>query len=91
MCGADLCRAPWLLMRLNNSCSLVLWAKVKHCSTEHVGYSDKEGVCNSSSGNCCELVHLCEQHLHACDSLEEGKRVIKYRFQLEDQRTTASI
>lgn len=83
MRGADLCRAPWLLTSLNNSCSLFLWAKVKCCSIKHVGYSAMEGVCNSSSCNCCRHVHLCEQHLHARDSLEAGGRVIKYRLQLK--------
>lgn len=82
--GADLCRAPWLLRILNNSCSLFFfWAKVKCSSIKHVGFSAVEQGCNSSSCNSCRLVYLYEQHLDACDTPEERKRVIKYRLGLK--------
>lgn len=51
-----------------------------------MGYSAMEGVCNSSSCSCGGHVHLCEQHLHAYDSLGEGRGVTNYRLQLKSPK-----
>lgn len=91
MHGADLCQAPWLLMSLNNSCSLFLWAKVKCCSIKHVGYSATEGVCNSSSCNCRHIVlawaaSACTWHSRGERKSHEVQIMVK-----RPKRTTVSI